>query len=92
MLGGPHPSLLSLSPCSQGSICLPFCLPLLMTHAFSPSLSAPHTALAVAVKYPAHASVGASNLSDIKAMQREFVLGCHKKKRRSRESFEQVDR
>lgn len=56
------------------------------------SLSTAHTAIATAASYPAHANVRASNLSSIKAMQREFMLACHRKKRRSGESFEQVDR
>lgn len=61
-------------------------------HMLSLSLSTVHTAISTAASYPAHASVGASNLSSIKAMQREFMLACHRKKGRSGESFEQVDR
>lgn len=89
MLGEPHPSLLSLSPL-QSMKRLPPPLPASQALSFSPSTG--HTAIATAASYPAHANVGACNLSSIKAMQREFMLACHRKKRRSGESFEQVDR
>lgn len=57
------------------------------------SRSTAHAAIAAAAaSYPAHTDVRASNLSSIKAMQREFMLACHGNERRSGESFEQVDR
>lgn len=71
------PASLLLTGCSRS-------LPL------SLSLYSPHCA--AAASYPAQADVRASNLSHIKAMQREFMLVCHRKKRGSGESFEQVDR
>lgn len=86
------PFLSTVSPHSlKGSICLPLCLPA-PHHTSSLPVSTAHTAITAAVSYPAHTDVGASNLSSIKAMQREFMLACHENERRSGESFEQVDR
>lgn len=88
MFGEPHPSLLTLFPLQlqkTASVCLP-------SACHTCSLSTAHTAIAAAASYPAGADVSASNLSSIKAMQREFMLVCYGKKRRSGESFEQVDR
>lgn len=86
------PFLSTVSPHSlKGSICLPLCLPA-PHHTSSLPVSTAHTAIAAAVSYPARTDVGASNLSSIKAMQREFMLACHGNERRSGESFEQVDR
>ncbi len=89
MFGEPHPSLSTPFALQSERKHLP---PRRSPHMLSPSLSTAHTAITAAASYPAHADVRASNLSSIKAMQREFVLACHRKKGKSGESFEQVDR